>query len=56
MHYWDYMAQFSDTCADINNPLFTEKCGKLIIDNLGLDSLYIERCISDEIAKSKAFY
>ena len=52
--YWNYMIQFSDTCADLNNPIFTEECSKNIIKYEGLDNAAIEECMKKEIeGKSK---
>lgn len=52
--YWQYMMQFSDTCSDINNPIFTEECALNIIDYVGLDHQKIDRCMEEEI-KSKLY-
>jgi hypothetical protein len=55
LKYWDYMAQFSDTCADLENPTFTEKCSNLIIDNVSLDKTAINGCINSEINTCKVY-
>jgi hypothetical protein len=47
--YWDYMENFSETCADLNNPMFTEECANGIIDYLRLDKETINKCIKREI-------
>ncbi len=47
--YWQYMIQFSDTCADINNPIFTEECSKNIMDFVGIDHQAVETCIAAQI-------
>jgi uncharacterized protein YeeX (DUF496 family) len=47
--YWIYMMQFSDTCGDINNPIFSEECAKNIINFVGLDHEGIEICMENEI-------
>jgi hypothetical protein len=49
LKYWDYMIQFSDTCSDLANPLFTEKCANMVIDYLSLDRSAIDNCIAEEI-------
>jgi hypothetical protein len=52
LKYWDYMAEFSNVCVDLNNPLFTEKCANLVIEKLNLDSKGIQKCMVDEINQS----
>jgi hypothetical protein len=47
--YWQYMIQFSDTCADINNPIFSEDCSKNIMDFVGIDHQSVDDCIKSEI-------
>ena len=47
--YWNYMIQFSDTCADLNNPIFTEECAKNIINYVGLNNDDIHKCIEEQI-------
>lgn len=43
--YWDYMMIFSDTCADINNPLFDEKCANNVMQALGIDKEKVKECM-----------
>jgi hypothetical protein len=52
--YWQYMMQFSDTCGDINNPIFTEECSKNIMDYVGLDHEKVNQCMDNQI-KSNTF-
>jgi hypothetical protein len=53
MIYWDYMAEFSDICANLDNPIFTEKCANLVIENLNLDKYKIDECVKNMVEKSK---
>jgi len=43
--YWKYMMTFSDTCADINNPLFDEKCSKNVMAATGIDENKVKECM-----------
>jgi len=43
--YWDYMITFSDTCADLNNPLFHQKCAKDVMVALGIDEKNVNECM-----------
>lgn len=48
--YWDYMIAFSDTCADLNNPLFDHECSEGVMSALGLDKNSIEKCMKNLIS------
>ena len=43
--YWNYMITFSDTCADLNNPLFDHECAEGVMSVLGIDKNSIEECM-----------
>jgi len=43
--YWNYMMAFSDTCVDLNNPLFDEKCAKNVMTALGIDDNKVTQCM-----------
>lgn len=47
--YWNYMINFSDTCADINNPLFTEECAIDMMKFTGISVETINKCMKDSI-------
>jgi hypothetical protein len=53
MTFWDYMSKFSETCADINNPVFTEKCANLVMESLYISKTETENCMSELINSSK---
>jgi hypothetical protein len=53
LKYWDYMIKFSEACADLENPLFTEKCSNMVIESISLDKEKIDKCIKEEITNSK---
>lgn len=48
--YWDYMIAFSDTCADLNNPLFDHECSIGVMKALGIDESLVEKCMKNLIA------
>jgi len=48
--YWNYMIAFSDTCADLNNPLFDRECAEGVMSALGIDKNDIEKCMKKLIA------
>ena len=50
--YWNYMITFSDTCADINNPLFDEKCAKNVMNVLGIDGDAVFECMKELVKSS----
>ncbi len=43
--YWNYMIVFSDTCADLNNPLFDEKCSNNVMEATGIDKKKVKECM-----------
>ena len=47
--FWEYMVNFSDKCADYDNPKFNEECSNEIIKNLNLDLSEINACMKDLI-------
>jgi hypothetical protein len=47
--YWDYMTNFSDTCVDLNNPLFTEECAIDMMKYTGIDESLINKCMNNAI-------
>lgn len=54
--YWEYMIQFSELCADINNPSFNQNCAENAMKAAYIDSKKekIENCMKDLIQqKSK---
>ena len=50
--YWEYMITFSDTCADLNNPLFDESCSKNVMSALGIDQPIVNECM-EKLIKSQ---
>ena len=48
--YWNYMIAFSDTCADLNNPLFDHECAEGVMDSMGIDKSSVELCMKKLIA------
>ncbi len=48
--YWNYMINFSDTCADPNNPLFTEECANDMMKYTGISVDTINKCMKDAIS------
>jgi hypothetical protein len=48
--YWNYMIAFSDTCADLNNPLFDHECAEGVMDALAIEKKLIEECMKKLIA------
>jgi hypothetical protein len=50
--YWNYLINFSETCVDLNNILFTEECANDVMKYTGIDKTVINRCMEDAI-KSK---
>jgi len=47
--YWNYMINFSDTCADPNNPIFTEDCALDIMKLTNIDVNRINECMSNAV-------
>ena len=47
--YWSYMMNFSDTCADSNNPLFTEECAVDMMKYTGIEISRVNLCMEDAI-------
>jgi hypothetical protein len=47
--YWNYMMNFSDTCADINNPLFTEECANDMLKYTGISVDVINKCMETQV-------
>lgn len=47
--YWNYMIVFSDTCADINNPLFDAKCSENVMSVLYIDNEKVKECMNNLI-------
>jgi hypothetical protein len=43
--YWNYMMNFSELCADINNLLFTEECSYKVMKLVNVVSTDIETCM-----------
>jgi hypothetical protein len=48
--YWNYMIAFSDTCADLNNPLFDHGCSEGVMNALGIDKTTIDECMKKLVA------
>ena len=47
--YWNYMINFAETCADPNNPLFTEECAIEMMKYTSLDADRIKNCMEFQI-------
>ena len=48
--YWNYMIAFSDTCADLNNPLFNQECADGVMNALGIEKNLVEICMKKLIS------
>lgn len=48
-YYWHYMMKFAETCADINNPLFTDECSENVMSISGVDPKEIKSCVEKAI-------
>ena len=44
------MIAFSDTCADLNNPLFDHECAEGVMSALGIDKNSVEGCMKKLIS------
>ena len=47
--YWNYMINFAESCADPNNPLFTEFCAYEMMKFTGVDTSRIMICMQNQI-------
>ena len=47
--YWNYMMNFAESCADPNNPLFTEICAYEMMKFTGVDNSRIMTCMQNQI-------
>jgi hypothetical protein len=47
--YWNYMINFSDTCVDPNNPLFTEECATNMMQYTGISLETINQCMKQAV-------
>jgi len=50
--YWNYMINFSDTCVDINYPIFTEECAEDIMELMKIDKDEVDKCIKTNVQES----
>ena len=45
--FWTYMMNFSELCADINNPTFNEDCAHNVLALVGADKEQINQCMKN---------
>lgn len=47
--YWQYMKNFSKTCADLELPLFNTKCSKDVMILLKIEETKVEKCMKESL-------